>query len=68
MYDERNHWVKCYLNDIFWAGMTTTRSESMNAYFNGYVHSNTMLDEFVVQYDKALRCGMPLKREKISKQ
>lgn len=55
MYDKRNHWVKSYLNDIFWADMTTTRrSESMNAYFYGYIHSNTILIEFVVQYDKAV--------------
>lgn len=30
------------------------RNESMNAYFNGYVNSITMLNEFVVQYDKAV--------------
>lgn len=46
---------KCYLNDAFWAGTTTTgRSKSMNAYFEGYAHSNTMLNEFVVQYDKVV--------------
>lgn len=44
-----------YLNDTFWAGITTiSRSESMKAYFDGYVHSNTMLNEFVVHYDKAV--------------
>lgn len=42
-------------NDTFWAGMTMTcRSESMNTYLDGYVHSNTMLNEFVVQYDKSV--------------
>lgn len=56
MYEKREHWVNYFLNDIFWAGMTTTgRSESMNAFFDGYVHSNTMLNEFVTQYDKAAR-------------
>lgn len=35
--------------------MTTTgRNRSMNAY-DVYVNSNTMLNEFVVQYDKAVR-------------
>lgn len=55
MYEKREHWVKCYLEDIFWVGMTTTgRSESMKAYFDGYLDSNTMLNEFVVQYNKAV--------------
>lgn len=64
MYEKRNHWVKCFLNDIFWAGMITMgRSESMNAYFNGYLHSNTMLNEFVVQYDKAVEACVRPKRE-----
>lgn len=26
----------------------------MNPYFDGYVHSNTMFNEFVVQHDKIL--------------
>ncbi|XP_062088698.1 protein FAR1-RELATED SEQUENCE 5-like [Humulus lupulus] len=40
----------------FWAGMSTTqRSESMNAFFDGYVNSKTKLKQFVEQYDSALR-------------
>jgi hypothetical protein len=34
---------------------TTQRSESMNAFFDGYVHSSTTLKGFVDQYDNALR-------------
>jgi hypothetical protein len=34
---------------------TTQRSESMNAFFDGYVQSFTSLKEFVDQYDNALR-------------
>ncbi|KAI8557900.1 hypothetical protein RHMOL_Rhmol04G0046800 [Rhododendron molle] len=34
---------------------TTQRSESMNAFFDGYIHSKTTLKEFVGQYDNALR-------------
>lgn len=35
--------------------MTTTgKSESMKAYFDGYLDSNTMLNEFVVHYNKAV--------------
>ncbi|XP_062172023.1 protein FAR-RED IMPAIRED RESPONSE 1-like [Alnus glutinosa] len=56
LYNERTFWVPAYLKDVFWAGMTTTqRSESMNAFFDGYVHSSTSLKEFVDQYDNALR-------------
>jgi hypothetical protein len=56
LYSERTFWVPAYLKDVFWAGMTTTqRSESMNAFFDGYVHSSTTLKEFVDQYDSALR-------------
>jgi hypothetical protein len=56
LYSERTFWVPTYLKGVFWAGMTTTqRSESMNAFFDGYVHSSTTLKEFVDQYDNALR-------------
>jgi len=34
---------------------TTQRSESMNAFFDGYVQSSTSLKEFVDQYNDALR-------------
>ncbi|XP_038722016.1 protein FAR1-RELATED SEQUENCE 6-like [Tripterygium wilfordii] len=34
---------------------TTQRSESMNAFFDGYVHSKTTLKQFVEQYENALK-------------
>ncbi|KAG6702636.1 hypothetical protein I3842_07G045400 [Carya illinoinensis] len=53
---ERSFWVPVYLKTEFWVGMSTTqRSESMNAFFDGYVHSGTTLKEFVDQFDNALR-------------
>ncbi|XP_042939228.1 protein FAR1-RELATED SEQUENCE 5-like isoform X2 [Carya illinoinensis] len=56
LYLERAHWVPIFLRDHFWAGMSTTqRSESMNAFFDGYVHSKTNLKEFVDQFDNALK-------------
>jgi hypothetical protein len=56
LYNERTFWVPAYMKGVFWAGMTTTqRSESMNAFFDGYVHSTTTLKQFVDQYDGALR-------------
>ncbi|XP_061365391.1 protein FAR1-RELATED SEQUENCE 5-like [Gastrolobium bilobum] len=36
--------------------MTTSgQSESINAFFDGYVNSNTMLNDFVTQCDKAIK-------------
>ncbi|GLT62426.1 hypothetical protein SLA2020_350650 [Shorea laevis] len=56
LYSERTHWIPAYLKDTFWAGMRTTqRSESMNAFFDNYVHSRSTLKEFVDQFDNALR-------------
>ncbi|XP_040998414.1 protein FAR1-RELATED SEQUENCE 1-like isoform X1 [Juglans microcarpa x Juglans regia] len=56
LYDERSFWVPVYLKNVFWAGMSTTqRSESMNAFFDGYVHSGTTFKKFIDQFDNALR-------------
>jgi len=56
LYDERHRWVPYYLKCHFWAGMSTTqRSEDMNAFFDGFINSSTTLQQFVVQYDNALR-------------
>ncbi|XP_042972798.1 protein FAR1-RELATED SEQUENCE 5-like [Carya illinoinensis] len=56
LYLERAHWVPVFLKEHFWAGMSTTqRSESMNAFFDGYVHSKTNLKEFVDQFNNALK-------------
>ncbi|XP_057493375.1 protein FAR1-RELATED SEQUENCE 5-like isoform X2 [Actinidia eriantha] len=55
LYSERKRWVPAYLKDVFWAGMSSTqRSEGMNAYFDGYIHSKTTLKQFVEQYENAL--------------
>ncbi|XP_022880776.1 protein FAR1-RELATED SEQUENCE 5-like [Olea europaea var. sylvestris] len=56
LYENRNRWVPCYLKTTFLAGMSTTqRSESMNTFFDGYVHLKTSLKQFVEQYERALR-------------
>ena len=48
LYDERYRWVPAFVKDIFWAGMSTThRSESMHAFFDGYINSKTTLKQFV---------------------
>ncbi|XP_040988969.1 protein FAR-RED IMPAIRED RESPONSE 1-like [Juglans microcarpa x Juglans regia] len=44
LYTEREHWVPVFLKECFWAGMSTTQcSESMNAFFDGYVHAKPNL-------------------------
>nr|KYP41146.1 Protein FAR1-RELATED SEQUENCE 6 [Cajanus cajan] len=56
LFFDRGRWVPVYVKSIFWAGMSTTqRSESMNAFFDGYVNSKTSLAQFVEQYDSALK-------------
>ncbi|KAH9724212.1 protein FAR1-RELATED SEQUENCE [Citrus sinensis] len=53
LYEERNRWVSCFVKNSFWARMSTTqRSESMNAFFDGYVNSKTTLKQFVEKYEK----------------
>lgn len=56
LYENRGCWVPYFLKTTFWAGMSTIqRSESMNTFFDGYVHSKISLKQFVEQYERALR-------------
>ncbi|XP_042409875.1 protein FAR-RED IMPAIRED RESPONSE 1-like [Zingiber officinale] len=56
LYEIRHKWMPVYVKDKFWAGMSTSqRSESMNAFFDDYVHSKTTLKQFIEQYDNALK-------------
>lgn len=56
LYIERTYWGPIFIKEVFWAGMSTIqRSESMNAFFDGYVHARTNLKEFVDQFDNAMR-------------
>lgn len=55
LYKERSCWVPCFVKTTFWVGMSTTqRSESMNAFFDGYVNSKTTLKQFVEKYEKTM--------------
>ncbi|XP_041011243.1 protein FAR1-RELATED SEQUENCE 5-like [Juglans microcarpa x Juglans regia] len=50
LYTERAYWVSAFLKDWFWTGMSTTQhSNSMNAFFDGYVHAKTNLKESPIE-------------------
>lgn len=56
LYENRHRWVPAFVKEVFWAGMSTTqRSESMHAFFDGYVNAKTTLKHFASQYENALR-------------
>lgn len=51
LYEDRKKWVPTYMGDTFLAGMSTPqRSESMNSFFDKYIHKKITLKEFVKQY------------------
>jgi hypothetical protein len=51
--DER--WVSAFLNSNFFTGMSSTqRLESMNAFFDGYLHNSTNLKVFLKQFENAM--------------
>lgn len=55
MYSVRHKWVRVYTKLHFTTGITTTsRSESMNAFFDEYVKASTGLKEFIENSQKAL--------------
>ena len=55
LYADRDRWLPVFIRRTFLAGMSTSqRSESMNAFFDDYINSKTTLQQFVLQYDKAL--------------
>ncbi|XP_056694979.1 protein FAR-RED ELONGATED HYPOCOTYL 3-like [Spinacia oleracea] len=59
MYDEHHMWVPAYMRDIFWTGMKTAqRVESINSFFDVYLHKSTTSLEFATKYMTAMedRC------------
>lgn len=56
LYEHRQMWVPTYMEGVFLAGMCTTqRSESMNSFFDKYIHKRITLKEFVKQYGTILQ-------------
>ncbi|XP_074362490.1 protein FAR1-RELATED SEQUENCE 5-like [Apium graveolens] len=55
MYAIKDKWIRAYTKQHFSAGMTTTsRSESMNSFFDEYVKASTGLKEFIENSQNAL--------------
>ncbi|KAA8524215.1 hypothetical protein F0562_010641 [Nyssa sinensis] len=56
LYEDRAQWVPTCMRDTFLAGMSTVqRSESVNSFFDKYVHKKTTVQEFVKQYEAILQ-------------
>lgn len=56
LYEERKQWVPTFMRDAFLAGMSTVqRSESVNYFFDKYVHKKTTVQEFLKLYETILQ-------------
>ncbi|KDP37055.1 hypothetical protein JCGZ_06111 [Jatropha curcas] len=56
LYEDRERWAPVYSKDSFYAGMGTfERGESMIQFFDGYVHHQTSLREFLDMYGLVLQ-------------
>lgn len=56
LYEDREQWVPIYMRGAFLAGMSTVqRSESVNSYFDKYVHKKTTVQDLVKQYEAILQ-------------
>ncbi|GAB4842100.1 Protein FAR1-RELATED SEQUENCE 6 [Ancistrocladus abbreviatus] len=56
LFEDRIQWAPVYLKDTFFAGMSTAwTGETLNAFFDKYVHKQTPLKEFLDKYELALQ-------------
>ncbi|GJN24481.1 hypothetical protein PR202_gb12223 [Eleusine coracana subsp. coracana] len=56
LYLNRQKWVPAHMKDTFWAGMCSTQEcECDNAFIDVYVKSGMTLNQFLEQYNNALR-------------
>ncbi|XP_072970145.1 protein FAR1-RELATED SEQUENCE 6-like [Typha angustifolia] len=56
LYECRYSWVPVFLKDAFWAGMSATqRSDTVSAFFDGYVDAKTILKQFLSKYEMTLQ-------------
>ncbi|KAK4256498.1 hypothetical protein QN277_009350 [Acacia crassicarpa] len=55
LYEDCKLWVPTFMKDVFLGGMCTIqRSESINSFFDKYVHKKTTVQDFVRQYETIL--------------
>ncbi|XP_059665210.1 protein FAR1-RELATED SEQUENCE 4 isoform X2 [Cornus florida] len=55
LYEDRKLWVPTFMREISFAGLSTaSRSESLNSFFDKYIHGDTSLRDFIEQYKVVL--------------
>ncbi|XP_023641623.1 protein FAR-RED ELONGATED HYPOCOTYL 3 isoform X2 [Capsella rubella] len=56
LYEDRKKWAPTYMTDVLLAGMSTSqRAESINAFFDKYMHKKTSVPEFLKLYETILQ-------------
>ncbi|CAA0813009.1 Protein FAR-RED ELONGATED HYPOCOTYL 3 [Striga hermonthica] len=56
LYEDRAKWIPNFMKDGFFAGMSTgQRSESVNSFFDKYVHKKTTVQEFIKFYEAIMQ-------------
>lgn len=56
LYFDRKLWVPVFVKETFWAGLSTIeRNEKKNAFFDGFIDSQTSLVQFLDSYDNVLK-------------
>ncbi|RYR51033.1 hypothetical protein Ahy_A06g026086 [Arachis hypogaea] len=64
LYGNRRMWVSIFFEGEFWAAIRSTqRSESMHAFYGGFLHSRTSLVQFVHKYDNKADCRVSVVAE-----
>ncbi|KAL7612083.1 hypothetical protein Lser_V15G07939 [Lactuca serriola] len=65
MFTTRDSWIPGYFSDISMCGLrkTTSKSESMNSFFNTYSESGNLLLNFMMNYDTAIQKQRNTQRE-----
>ncbi|KAL4586823.1 hypothetical protein LXL04_011467 [Taraxacum kok-saghyz] len=56
LYEDRKKWVPSFMRDLLISGMSPPqRGETVNSFFDKYIHKKTTLKEFVKQYSTILQ-------------
>ena len=57
MFELHDKWIPAYFSDTRMSGLmkTTSRSESMNSFFNTYSQSGNLLLHFMMNYDTTIK-------------